>query len=165
MNEENDFNLMEEEFGWGDTLFGFDDICSEPIEIISDTNFPETGGMSLISTGTRGGDSSHGGKAKITFFTSECDYIHPKVSVIYSDGSSETLIDHHLGGIRDVVSLSISVAGDWELQGFIANLLNIANQLLSERKNNREAYIEEKTYEIFNHIEPALKQAIAEALK
>lgn len=86
-------------------------------------SMPEQCAISLISTGSKGGDAGHGGNASLVFSENGSD-LNIQVDLTFTNGEKQTF--------EDLKDISLTVCGDWELEGLAIALMDIGRKLLSK---------------------------------
>lgn len=86
-------------------------------------NMPEQCSVSFSSTGSKGGDSGHGGNAAL-IFSENGSNMNIQVDLTFTNGEKKTF--------EDLANISLTVCGDWELEGLAIALMNIGRNLLSK---------------------------------
>ncbi len=86
-------------------------------------NMPEQCTVSFISTGSKGGDSGHGGNASL-IFSENGSSMDIQVDLNFTNGEKKTF-----NGLSEIC---LTACGDWELEGLAIALMDIGKKLLSK---------------------------------
>ena len=86
-----------------------------------DPTFPEQPILEFLSTGSCGGDAGHGGFSVLTLSAKSGNGFLVSVT----DANGET------AQVDDASKIMISIAGDWELEGFALALLELGRHLIA----------------------------------
>jgi len=86
-------------------------------------NMPEQCVVSFVSTGSKGGDAGHGGNASLVFSENGSD-MNIQADLTFNNGDKKTF--------DDLANISLTVCGDWELEGLAIALMDIGRKLLSK---------------------------------
>jgi hypothetical protein len=86
-------------------------------------NMPEQCSVSFVSTGSKGGDSGYGGNASL-ILSENGSNMNIQADLNFTNGEKKTF--------EDLESISLTVCGDWELEGLAIALLDIGRKLLSK---------------------------------
>lgn len=86
-------------------------------------HMPEQCAVSFVSTGSKGGDSGHGGNASL-IFSENGSSMDIQVDLTFTNGDTQSF--------RDLSQINLTVCGDWELEGLAIALMDIGKKLLSQ---------------------------------